>query len=127
MEGSGARVITLVVVLCVGILFWRINTVIQDAIEYSYPTVTTERLLVEAGIALGIVALLGVIYWRWSDIMALVPGPHEALVKNAPSTTKPVAKEKKRKKRNDSTLQEVHIVPQNPVSRPSSSFFRRGP
>lgn len=130
MEKPGARVVTLVVILCAGIFFWRLNTVIQDAIELSYPTVTSERLLVEGGIALGIFAILGAIYWRWGDIMALVPGPHEALVKSAATTAKPETKAKKKKKtvNKDSMLKEVFIVGKEPPPpRPSSSFFRRGP
>lgn len=130
MEKPGARVVTLVVVLCAGIFFWRLNTVIQDAIELSYPTVTSERLLIEGGIALGIAAILCAIWWRWGDIMALVPGPHEALVRSAASTTKLEAKATRKKKVNkDSMLKEVFIVGKEPPPplRPSSSFFRRGP
>lgn len=129
MEGPQGRVVTLVVILCAGIFFWRINTVIQDAIEYSYPTVTVERLLIEAGLTVGISLLLGLVYWRWSEIMAMVPGPHEALTKPLPSATKPKKKAKPRRAGKDTPLHEVFVeTPSKPMRASGSSpFFVRRP
>lgn len=123
MEGPQGRVVTLVVILCAGIFFWRINTVIQDAIEYSYPTVTVERLLIEAGLTVGISLLLGLVYWRWSEIMAMVPGPHEALTKPLPPAVKP-KKKIKRKASKDTPLHEVFVdIAPKPARQPGSSPF----
>ncbi len=124
--------VTLVVLLCAGIFFWRLNTGIQDAIEYAYPTVTWERLLLEFGIALGTaIPFVYVVIWKWDDIKEHI-GVHTAAVKAIDAAKEKPEQKKKRKKARDSVLEKVVIQdstagrPQ-PPSVPRSGYFVRRP
>lgn len=123
--------IAVVVILCTGIFIWRLNAGIQEAIEYAYPTVTTERLFIQFALALGTaIPTVCIVIWKWDDLKEHL-GLHKAVVGAIDATRGTGAKKKAKKptKSNDSVLKEVKTeVPPSlvkPGSAPRSFYARR--
>lgn len=122
--------LALVVLLCAGIFLWRLNTGIQDAIEYAYPTVTWERLLLEFGIALGTaIPFVYIVVCKWDDIKEHT-GLHPAAVKAIDTAREKQEQKKKRKKARDNVLEKV-VIQDSTAGRPPSAarsgYFVRRP